>query len=323
MPELDEKELIYGREKKIGVPPGTLVYTGEKRSWPVKISVINYDEKKFVEKEVKNVEECFRFRDKLKVTWININGIHDTGIIKKIGDHFGIHPLVLEDIITTGQRPKMENFGNHIFIVLQMLYYDEIHGEINSEQLSLILGQNYVISFQETKKDALFIIKDRIRKAGGRVKSMGADYLAYILMDIIVDDYFVILEKLGEKMEYLEEELIANPQTKTLRETYGLNRKILFLRRAVWPLRQVISNLGRSESVLINKKTSVFLGDLYDHTIQIVDTIETYRHIISGMLEIYLSGISNRMTEVMKVLTVIATIFIPLTFIAGVYGMNF
>ncbi|MDH5780420.1 MAG: magnesium/cobalt transporter CorA [Candidatus Bathyarchaeota archaeon] len=299
------------------------MYTGEKKTGKVRITIIDYDEAQFQEKEAKSVEECFPFNDKSTVTWINIDGLHQVDIVEKIGRHFNLHPLVLEDIVNTGQRPKMEDFVDHIFVVLKMLYYDEKQKEAGAEQVSFVLGSNYVISFQETEGDVFDPIRERIRMARGRIRKMGADYLAYALIDAIVDNYFIILEHIGEKIEDIEDTLVMNPEPETLQAIHNLKREMIFLRKSVWPLREVISRLERWESPLIDKSTDIYLRDVYDHTIQVIDAIETFRDMLSGMLDIYLSSVSNRMNEVMKVLTIIATIFIPLTLIAGIYGMNF
>lgn len=315
--------LIKRISKKAGLPPGALVHVGEKMDEEVRVTIIDYDEARFQEKEAKTIEECFPFKDKPTVTWINVDGIHQPEIVKKLGDFFGMHPLVLEDILNTGQRPKMEDFGNYIYIVLKMLCRDEKEDEIKAEQVSLIFGKNFVISFQERGGDVFNPIRERIRTGKGRIRKMGPDYLAYALIDAIVDNYFTILEKIGEKIEFMEEELVTNPTPKTLQTIHNLKRDTIFLRKSVWPLREVISVLERGESSLIKKSTQIYVRDVYDHTIQVIDTIETSRDMVSGMLDIYLSSVSNRMNEVMKVLTIIATIFIPLTFLAGVYGMNF
>ena len=309
--------------KKVGLPPGTLVQIKEKKAEKVKITIIDYDEAQFQEKEVETIEECFPFKDKPSVTWINIDNIHQVEIMKKIGAHFGIHSLILEDIMNTGQRPKMEDFEDYIFVVVKMIYYDEKDNEIKAEQVSLLIGPNFVISFQEKEGDVFNPVRERVRKGKGRIRRMKADYLAYALIDTIVDHYFVVLEKLGEKIEGMEEELVTNPTPETLQNIHTLKRGLIFLRKSIWPLREVISVLERGESSLINESTGIYLRDVYDHTIQVVDTIETFRDMVSGMLDIYLSSISNKMNEVMKVLTIIATIFIPLTFVAGLYGMNF
>ncbi len=310
---------IKKKSKRFRLMPGPQ----EAREEKVKITIIDYDEVHFQEKEVENVEECFPFKDKPTVTWINVDSIHDIRLIEQIGRHFDMHPLIPEDIVNTAQRPKYEDFGGYIFTVLKMLFYDEQVGETTSEQVSLIVGSNFVISFQEKEGDVFNPIRERIRNAKGRIRKMGADYLAYALIDAIVDNYFIILERFGEKIENTESELVLNPTPETLQVIHKLKREMIFLRRSVWPLREVISGLQHSESALIHKSTAIFLRDVYDHTIQVIDTIETFRDMTSGMLDIYLSSISNKMNEVMKVLTIIATIFIPLTFIAGIYGMNF
>ena len=316
-------KLVKKRSKKIGLPPGTLIHIGDKKVENVEITLINYDKAQYQEREIKKIEECFPFKDKSAVTWININGIHDVEIMGKIGEYVGLHPLLLEDIMNTDQRPKIEDFGDYIFIILKMIYYNEKKHEIEIEQVSLILGLNFVISFQEREGDVFNSIRERIRRGKGKMRKSGADYLAYTLIDAIVDNYFVILEGTGEKIEEMEEKLVANPTPNTLQGIHNLKRDMIFLRKSVWPLREVISGLKRTESSLIEESTDIYLRDVYDHSIQVIDTIETFRDMISGMLDIYLSSISNKMNEVMKVLTIIATIFIPLTFIAGIYGMNF
>jgi magnesium transporter len=299
------------------------MYVGKEKIAKVKVTCIDYDEEHFQEKEVETIEECFPFKDKPTATWINLDGIHQLDNIEKIGKHFKIHPLVLEDIMNTGQRPKMEDFGNYLFMALKMLRYDEDENETKTEQVSLILSSNYVISFQESEGDVFDPIRDRIRSDRGRIRKMGVDYLAYSLIDAIVDNYFMVLEKIGEKIEDIEDELVKNPTPEVLHTSHRLKRELIFLRKSVWPLREVISRLERWESPLIDKSIDIYLRDVYDHTIQVIDALETFRDMLSGMLDIYLSSVSNRMNEVMKVLTIIATIFIPLTLVAGIYGMNF
>jgi len=309
--------------KAAGLPPGTLIYIGDKKLEKPRITVIDYDEQSFQEKQLPKIEDCFEFKAKPTVTWINIDGIHDTEVIEKIGSHYDLHALTLEDILTTGQRPKFEDLEKHLFIVLNMLSFSDEKQQIQAEQVSIILGPNFVISFQESIGDVFEPIRDRIRNAKGRIRKMGCDYLMYSLMDAVVDGYFSILERFGEKIELMEEELVASANEQTLKRIHQLKREMIFLRKSVWPLRELISGLERSESGLIAESTAVYLRDLYDHTIQVIDTVESFRDMVSGMLDIYLSVLSNRMNAVMKVLTIIATIFIPLTFIAGVYGMNF
>lgn len=313
---------IIRRSQKAGLPPGTLVHIGERKAEKVRISIIDYDATQLEEKEAETIEECFPFKDKPTVTWINIDGLHQVDIIEKLGSRYNLHPLLLEDILNTEQRPKMEDFGDHLFFVLKMLDFGE-NGVIEGEQLSLVLGPNYVISFQEHEGDIFDAVRERIRKNKGRIRKSGADYLAYALLDSIVDNYFLILENIEERIEVTEQELTVNPTSETLHSIRALKREMIFLRKSVWPLREVISNLERCESPLIHESLGAYLRDVYDHTIQIIDTVESLRDMISGLLDVYLSSISNRMNEVMKVLTIFASIFIPLTFVAGIYGMNF
>jgi len=311
------------RLKKTGLPPGIPIYVGEKRDEKVIISILDYDETQYQEKEAKEIEECFAFKDTPTVSWINIDGIYQVDVIEKIGKHFGLHSLIQEDIVNTEQRPKLEDFGNYIFIVLKMLYYDEKENEARTEQVSLILGENFVISFQERKGDIFVPIRKRIKNEKGRIRRVGADYLAYALLDTIVDHYFIVLEKLGDKIEGLEEKLVSESRPETLEEIHGLKKQMIFLRKSIWPLREVIHGLERGDSSLIKETLRIYLKDVYDHTVQVIDTVETFRDMLSGIHDTYLSSISNKMNEVMKVLTMIATIFIPLTFIVGIYGMNF
>jgi magnesium transporter len=309
--------------KKAGLPPGTLIHVGEPKTAKVKITVIDYNDSDLEEREIDSIEESYAYKEKPTVTWINTDGIHEVDIIEKIGEHYGIHPLMLEDIVNTDQRPKLEDFENYLFVVLKMLSYDVQERAVKIEQVSMVVGPNYVLTFQEREGDVFEPVRDRIRRAKGRIRKMGADYLAYALLDAIVDSYFVILEKIGDTIEELEEDLISEPDAKTLQSIHYLKREMIYLRRSIWPLREVTSGMSRKESILIKESTEIFLKDVYDHTIQIIDTIETYRDMISGMLDTYLSSVSNRMNEVMKVLTIFAAIFIPLTFIVGIYGMNF
>jgi magnesium transporter len=316
-------KIINKQKMKAGAPPGTLIHIGEEKVEKVSIEVIDYDEENLKEKEIENIKDIIPLKEKPTVTWININGIHDVEIIKKIGDIFKLHPLLMEDIMNTGQRPKMQNFEDYIFVVLKMLHYNDKEGKVIVEQVSLILGQNYVISFQEVEGDVFETIRDRLRNAKGRIRKKGADYLLYALIDAIVDNYFIILENFGERIEDIEEELISESKVETLHAIQRIKREMIYLRKSVWPLREVVNSLEREESTMIEKSTDIFLRDVYDHTIQVIDSIESYRDVVSGMLDLYLSSISNKMNEVMKILTIFAAIFIPLTFIAGIYGMNF
>jgi len=316
-------EFFKRQHKAAGLPPGTLIHIGEKKAEKVKITIIDYNEEKVEEKVVKKIDECYPYCEKPTVTWINIDGLHEVDIIEKIGAQFNLHPLLLEDILNTDQRPKIEDFDHYIFIILKMLLHETKLNETQFEQVSIIIGPNYVITFQERAGDVFESVRARIRAGRGRVRKMGADYLAYALIDAIVDNYFVILENIGEKLEGMEIDLMKDPTPQTLQKIHKMKRDMIFLRKSIWPLREVVSSMQRTESELIREGTEIFLRDVYDHTIQVIDTIETYRDMLSGMLDLYLSMVSNKMNEVMKVLTIIATIFIPLTFIAGIYGMNF
>ncbi|MCL5037856.1 MAG: magnesium/cobalt transporter CorA [Chloroflexi bacterium] len=312
-----------GRSKKTGLPPGSLVYTGDKKTESMKISIIDYDENGFEEKQVQTIEECLPYKNNGRVTWIDIDGLDNIDNVKKLGDCFGLHTLVLEDILTTDQRPKMEDFGDYIYMVLRMLYYNKKTFRITSEQISIILKKDIVISFQEREGDLFDPVRERLRSAKGRIRKMGADFLAYSLLDAIVDNHFVILEDVGESLEDVEEELVMNPSVKTSIKIHTFKRDMIVLRKSIWPMRELINGIFRLESNLISSNIEIYFRDIYDHTIQIIETVESFRDMLSEMLDIYLSSISNRMNEIMKVLTIIATIFIPLTFIVGVYGMNF
>jgi magnesium transporter len=316
-------KLVSKRSRKAGLPPGSVVHIGERKAESVRITLIDYDEANYKQQEVSEIERCFELKTTPTATWINIDGVHDTALIEKVGEHFGLHPLVMEDIVSTGQRPKFEDYEDYLFVVFRMLTYDEKKRAIDSEQISLILGRNFVISFQERVGDVFEQVRERIKAAKGRVRKMGCDYLAYSLIDATVDNYFSVLERIGERIETLEEKLVAEPNERTLKEIHDLKSEMLYLRKSVWPLREVVNGLEKSESNLISEGASLYFRDVYDHTIQIIDTIESLRDMVSGMLDIYLSSLSNRMNAVMKVLTIIATIFIPLSFFAGVYGMNF
>ena len=315
---------LYKRSsKKAGLSPGTLVHIGEKKTEEVNISIIDYDESQIQEKDAATVGECLPFKEKPTVTWINVSGIHDVTVIEEFGKAFNIHPLLLEDIVHSDQRPKLEDYDDYLFLVLRMLRYDEAKEELQSEQVSLILGPNFVITFQEREGDVFDAVRARIRNGKGKIRKMGCDYLAYALIDSVVDHYFLVFEKYGEKIEVLQDEVLSQPTPETLQVIQGTKRDMIFLRKSVWPLREAINALQRGESSLVTDNVNIYLRDVHDHTIQVIDTIETFRDIISGTLDVYLSSVSNKMNAVMKVLTIIATIFMPMTFIAGIYGMNF
>ncbi len=314
--------LPHKLSKRAGKPPGSLHINGETNDAPVRITVIDYDATHFQEKQVDRITECFPFRDTQTVTWINVDGLGNTYVIEELGKCFTIHPLILEDILNTEQRPKMEDLETYIYLNLKMLSYIDSEHDIKVEHVSMIIGPNFLISFQEDIGDIFDPVRERIRK-DGRIRKFGPDYLAYALIDGIVDNYFIVMEKLEERVEDLEEELVVNPSQDSLHKINELKKDMIFLRKSVWPLREMINNLERSESTLIKESTTIYLRDVYDHTIQVIDTLETFRDMVSGMIDIYLSGLSYKMNEIMKVLTLIATIFIPLTFVVGLYGMNF
>ncbi|MBP1722430.1 MAG: corA [Deltaproteobacteria bacterium] len=316
-------KLIKKSSKKAGLPPGTLVHIGEKMTEKTRVAVVEYDGQDFQEKELKNFETCYIFPKEPAVTWVNVVGIQQVEVLEKLGNCFTVHPLALEDILNTEQRPKVEDYGEDLFIVVKLITYNEKKDEVDAEQISLILRPNALISFQEKEGDDFAAVKERLRAGKGRLRKMGADYLAYTLLDVVVDQYFVVLEKLGERIEVLEGKLLADPGTATLQKIQNLKREMLLLRKWIWPLREIISSLERGEYSVIQESTRIYLRDVYDHAIQVMDAVEIYRDMLSGMLDIYLSSLNNRMNAVMKVLTIIATIFMPLTFLAGVYGMNF
>lgn len=267
------------------------------------------------------MSECISHVKPHLVKWINVEGIHKTEVIEKIGKLYNIHPLTLEDIVHVDQRPKFEDYDNYVVAIMKMISYDT---KVHAEQLSIVLFDNMVISFQEPQGgDAFDIIRNRLRQARGRIRKCGADYLAYALMDAVIDCYFNVIEKIGDTVEKIEEHIIAHSSKSSLIQLYELKREMIFLRKQVWPMRDMISNMVRSETKLINPSTDIYLRDLQDHVTRVIDTVETYRDLLSGIMDIYLSTNSNKMNEVMKVLTIMSSIFIPVTFIAGVYGMNF
>ncbi|MFA6296486.1 MAG: magnesium/cobalt transporter CorA [Patescibacteria group bacterium] len=290
-----------------------------------RISLIDYSKDSYQEKTIKSITECFPFKNKPTVTWINIDGLQQRQALEQLGKCYGLHPLVIEDIYHTRQRPKLEDYGEYIYIVLRMVYYQNNNiNQLASEQISLILSSGFVISFQEgIRGDVFDPVRSQIKTGKNKISKLGTDYLCYSLIDAIVDNYFTVIEKLGDKIEDVEEKLLHDPDSSTLQDINNLKRIIIDLRRSIWPLREVIGRMQREESPLINENTKIYLRDIYDHTVLVIENVETLRDILAGMIEIYLSTISNKMNEIMKVLTMIATIFIPLTFIVGLYGMNF
>lgn len=308
---------------RVGLPPGALVYTGEKRDEESKVTTIEYDEAMFDEKTANIFSGDLPAERKSTVIWINTVGLHCVENLERLGKCFKIHNLILEDILSTEPRPKVEDLDEYIYLRIKMLRYDDEKNEVFVEQVSVILGQNYVLSFQDRESEVFAPIFERLKTGKGRLRRLGADYLAYILMDTIIDNYFLVVEKVGDRIEMLEEKLTRASTPQTLHSIHLLKREVTILRRAIWPLREIIALLERGESRLIRDDTTIYLRDLHDHIIQLIDTIETLREMLTSSLDLYLSSVSNRLNNVMKVLTIIATIFMPLTFIAGIYGMNF
>jgi magnesium transporter len=309
--------------RKAGLPPGTLVYTGDKPQVPARITITRYNEATFAEQEHEAFTECQLATAPDEVTWINISGLHQVKDLERLGECFHIHPLVLEDILDIEQRPKIEDYEDYLYIVLETIRHVPEAEGVTGEQISLILGPDYVISFQESNGDLFAPIRERLLRAKGRIRKLGADYLVYSLIDLTVDNYFVVLEEFSDQVESLEDAVVARPSPQTLREVHRFKNDMIMLRKSLWPLREVIARLDRREFPLISDDLTMYFKDVYDHTIIAIETVETYRDILSGMLDIYLSSMSNRLNEIMKVLTIIATIFMPLTFITSLYGMNF
>ena len=309
--------------KALHQPPGTVTYIGKKELKETQLEVIDYNKESFERYLSKNPEDAFKFEEATKVTWFNIDGLSNTSEIEKLGKYYGLHSLILEDIVNTNHRPKIEEFQDFIFIVAKMLYFKE-DGELENEHISFILGKDYLLSFQETGGDVFDGVRERLSSAKGKIRSRGADYLAYALLDAIVDNYFKVIEEMSDRIESLEEQLfIKEPSHDITFEIQELKRTMLRIRRAVFPLREVVSRLEKIENELIDEKTKNYIRDLYDHIIQVSENIDIYREMTWSIMDMYMSTISNRMNEVMKVLTIMASIFIPLTFIAGIYGMNF
>jgi magnesium transporter len=314
-------KLVQKRSKKTGLPPGTLVHIGEKKADTVAMTVFDYAGPRCDERTATKADDLQPPADE-SVTWVDIGGVHKLELLEAFGKQFSLHPLLLEDIANTDQRPKLDDYESHFFLVMKVLSLTE-RQDLLVEQVSFVLGRNFVLSFQENGTDVFKPVRERLRGGKGRLRQNGADYLLYTLVDAIVDQYFLVLESLGEKIESLQEKVVADPKPDTLREIHALKRQLLFLRRAVWPLREATNNLSRADCPFLHEPTKVFFRDVYDHVVQIVDTIETLREMVSASLDIYLSSVSYRLNTVMRVLTVITTIFMPLSFIASIYGMNF
>jgi magnesium transporter len=309
--------------KKSGLPPGSLVHVGDVHGHEQCITVINYNKTILNSCVAKSIDDILSLRNANTVTWVIIDNITDVAIVDAIGSHFNIHTLVLEDILNTHQRPKFEEFDHYLYIVFKSLSIKHNGFSVDYEQISLLLLDNIVFSFKE-KPNALFdSILHRLHNESSHLRGAGADYLTYIIMDTVVDEYFALQDKFDELFESVEDELLANPTVETLSIIQKIKRELIFLRRGISPVRELIAALQRSDSNLLDSKTKRYFADVYDHIIRITESIESYRDLITGMLDIYLSSVSNKLNEIMKFLTVFSSIFIPLTFLAGVYGMNF
>jgi magnesium transporter len=314
---------IKYRNKKKDLSPGSSVFTGDKKVDEIVVTIFNYNEQQFEEKKIESIDELTHLKEKAKTLWVNIAGLHDVTLIEKVCEIFGIHSLAIEDILNVNHSPKIEEHDNFLFLILKVIEFDKSKHELNIEQISIVLGKNYVITFQENVADVFDVIRERIRTAKGRIRKAGADYLMYRLLDSIVDNYFITLEYVDDKIEFAEEKLLDNSDESFLKEIHNLRKDILKLRRAVYPMRDMTYYLQRGENPLIQRSTIMFARDLHDHITNNIETIENYREIINGVLEVHLTNASHRMNQVIKLLTMISTIFIPLTFIVGIYGMNF
>ncbi|MCS3702495.1 magnesium/cobalt transporter CorA [Salinibacter ruber] len=320
-----ESDLIpINPEQKVGLPPGSVVFVGEERTEPVEFRVLEYGPDHLVETDNEGLDEVLKYRDTTPVTWINVTGVHDESVIRTIGDHFHVHPLIQEDIVHTGQRPKLDPQENYLYLVVKMLYFDEDRGdELRAEQVSFLVGERNLISFQEDPGDVFDPVRKRIRNGRGRIRDQGPDYLAYALLDVIVDHYFVVLEELGARTEDLEDEIMGEDARDVEDKIHDLRRDLIFMRRMTWPMRELLHQLERLDSSLWADNNQPYVRDTYDHVVQVLDLVEALRDTASGLHDLHMTSISNRMNEIMKVLTIIGTIFIPLTFVAGIYGMNF
>ena len=311
------------RKKPAGSSPGSVVYVGVEKTTPVKVARIRYSGDGYEAPRIVAPSECRPESSWPGVDWFTVDGVHNVEILKTVGANFGLHPLVVEDIGNTTQRPKLEGFDGYYFLAAKMITYEARSSKLKSEHVSIVFGQGFLVLFLQDPEDLFAPIRQRIEAGRGKIRASGSDYLAYAIVDAIVDYYFHVLEEIGERVERLEDEVVVNPTVNTLRTIHDVKRELIALRRSIWPMREVVNAMIRDESPLISKDVKIYLRDLYDHTVHVIDSVETMRDIITGTLDVYLSSVSNRLNQVMKVLTVMSSIFIPLTFIVGVYGMNF
>ncbi len=311
------------RSKKVGLPAGSLVHIGEVKTKHPEIALFRYNGQHLAEQSGKSLDELDLRVSPDEVLWVNVYGLQDPALLNGIGKQFNLHPLVLEDILNTDQRPKLDTYDDHLFLVTRFFSYDKTSMLIGSEQISIVLGHNFVLTFQERPTGSFHPVRERLRANKGHIRSANAGYLAYALFDVIVDRYFIVLEQIGDDCEQLEEELLRKPTTSVLQGIHKLKRESMDLRRAVWPLREVVNSLIRNESGFFDRETVLYLRDVYDHTVHFIESLEALRDLLAGMLDIYLSSISNRVNMEVRALTVMAMLFMPATLIAGIFGMNF
>ncbi len=317
------RALYRQRSEKSGLPPGSLVYVGDRGGSSVRMTLLDYSDTGYTERLIAAPDECAPFRQSQSITWINVDGLSVPKTLEGLGGAMGFHNLVLEDILNTEQRPKFEDYGDYVFVVAKMLEFNTDAGHVKPEHLALVLGRNFLVSFQEVAGDPFEPVRARIRTGAGKTRKLGADYLLYSLLDVTVDQYFVVLDRLGERIEQLDQLILSSESPRIMGEMHALKREILFLRKNVVPLREVVNTLRHSDSALIDEATRPFLRDLHDHIVQVVDRIETYRDLLSSMLDLYLSSVSNRTNTVLKIVAVFSSVFLPLTFMTGIFGMNF
>ncbi|TVR39977.1 MAG: magnesium and cobalt transport protein CorA [Cryomorphaceae bacterium] len=319
-----QKTATHRRAVKTGLPPGTAVFTGRRYMEHIRLSDFQYNSDDCLERENIHLQDVLETdRSPHNISWLNIEGLHEVETIETMGAQWGMHKLTVEDVLNTSQRPKLEEFDNYLYVVLRMLHWDEENKRLEDEQVSFVLLQGRLITFQERTGDVFDHVRKRLREGKGLLRGRGADYLLYALIDSVIDYYFLVLEKLGMRMEEIEDLVLEQPESGVLAELHRIRRDMLHLRRSVYPLRDVMNRFERAEEPHVQESTRVYIRDLYDHTIQVIETVEVFRDMASGMLDLYMNSLSNRLNTVMKTLTVIATIFIPLTFIVGIYGMNF
>ena len=315
---------IVKKSHKTGLPPGALIHVGALKSNTSIVTVCGYDNDLFWEEKTDDLKKCLTLlKQKAPVLWVHIDGLANIKLLKGIGDHFNLHHLTLEDILNADQRPRQEPYDNYTYMVLKSVSYNEKEQGLEFAQVSLIIGPNFVVSISDCKTSFFEPLRKRIAAGKGNIRMHGSDYLAYSIIDIVVDSYYSVLEMVGEKLDSLEESLLSSVNEKTLHSVHFYKREMVRMRQAVWPLREALNGLIQSDSVFIHVDTNLHLRDVYSHAVQIIDTIEIYREMLSAMIEIYLSIINNKLNEVMKILTIFAAIFIPLTLISGIYGMNF